>query len=179
MSLFKRRVIISLIIAGILVAISGCVPPEPPAPVEMGISIPIPITSNYLAANIIPVNVTVNTSGATLNGIAFMPIYNNGSITVTRNSTLVVQWSGEIGVNGTYSSYMLIQLGGVNMTASPQIITSNTNDTYSVFDTRAVVVYNASVSSGTYSIVPYVNGSSASAVITIGRNVLIATAYPG
>ncbi len=140
------------------------------------------INDTQLASNALPYNVSANSTTGTFTGVTFAPILNNGSITVNRTSFVVVQWNGEVGITrvsgDTNSSYMYIQLGGVNMTNSPVVVATNSSYLTTLSGTRTVLVYNASVTAGTYTIVPYINGSNAGSIVSIGRNVLITTAYP-
>lgn len=194
MNLIKRGAAILILLALILL-FSGCI--ETPAadtqaPGAQVIPIPIPgsyigaaqIKDTNLAANAIPYNVTYNSSRGTVTGVTFSPIKNNGSITVNRTSFVTVQWSGEIDIIGTAatamsnSSYMIIQLGGVNMTPTPVIIATNGSDYTPNNATRTILVYNTSVAAGTYSVVPYINGSAATTVVTFGKNILVTMAYP-
>lgn len=193
MNIFKRGAAILAIVALIL-SFSGCVNPNPdtvtPTPTSAPGAqvIPIPIPSNYIGANAItdlqlggnaiPYNVTTSSVGLNITGTVMTAINNNGSITVNRTSLVVVRWDGEIGVNGTNSAYMVIQIGGINASISPVIVATNANVTLPSFGTRAVFVMNASLPAGTYSIVPFANASTASAVTTIGRSIMITNAYP-
>lgn len=139
---------------------------------------PNAVNDTQLAPNAINYNVTFNNTGGTKTNTAMSPIYNNGSITLNRTSLIVVQFSGEVGVDFTNKAYLNMQFGGVNMTTSPTIIVSSTNDTYSAFGTRTVVFYNASAGAGTYTIVPLMNGSSATAVVSYGKSSIVTMAYP-
>lgn len=143
------------------------------------------INDTQLAANALPYNITTNTTTGFFLGTTFQPIFNNGSITINRTSMVVVQWSGEVGVNGTggsistgNSSYMIIQLGTINMSSVPYKLITNGTETPTTSASRTVVAYNASVAPGTYTIVPWVNGSVANTNVTIGRNVMVTIAYP-
>lgn len=142
------------------------------------------INDTQLAANALPYNITTNTTTGFFLGTSFQPIFNNGSITINRTSMVVVQWSGEVGVNGTggslsgNSSYMIIQLGTINMSSVPYKLVTNGTETPTTSTSRTVVAYNASVAPGTYTIVPWVNGSVANTNVTIGRNVMVTIAYP-
>lgn len=193
---FRRGSVFGLI-AIILLAFSGCVENQTDTQAPGAFNIPVPIPGNYiqnsaigntkiasssvndtqLAANAIRYNLTTNSTETTVTGTTLLPVLTNGSITVSRDSALIITFSASAKVSANNSSYIQIQVN--NVSSTPTLVKGIAKvSTATNYGAISFTFYNSSVPAGTYIISPFTNVSDANGISYMNNVSLVTIALP-